>query len=107
MGPSATHNETKRLLESGLNVGEIAGDRGLTQQTVLNHFERLVAEGEDLHLAPLMPPSERVQRISEAFNTVGSEMLTPVLEALGAEYTYEELRLVRLWMTQSSGLKGG
>jgi ATP-dependent DNA helicase RecQ len=105
--PSATHNETKRLLELGLNVGEIAGERGLTQQTVLNHLERLVAGGEELHLAPLMPRSERMQRISEAFDTVGSEMLTPVLEALGSEYTYEELRLVRLWMAQSTGLKGG
>jgi hypothetical protein len=34
-------------------------------------------------------------------------MLTPVLEALGAGFTYEELRLVRLWMSQSTGLKGG
>ena len=106
-GPRATHNETKRLLESGLNVGEIAVERGLTQQTVLNHLERLVAGGEELHLSTLMPPAERIQRISEAFNTVGSEMLTPVLEALGAGYTYEELRLVRLWMTQSTGMKGG
>ena len=106
-GPSATHQETKRLVAQGLNVGEIATERGLTQQTVLNHMERLVAAGEALDLGPLMPPIKRSQRIEAVFRAVGTEMLTPVLEVLGDGYGYEELRLVRLWMAQTARAEGG
>jgi len=101
-GLSATHEETKRLVAQGLNVGEIAKERGLSQQTVLNHMERLVAAGEDLELGPLMPPIKRSQRIEAVFRAIGADTLTPVLEVLGDGYAYEELRLVRLWMAQAA-----
>jgi ATP-dependent DNA helicase RecQ len=106
-GPSATHQETKRMVAQGLNVGEIAKERGLTQQTVLNHMERLVAAGEALELGPLMPPLKRSQRIEAVFRAIGADTLTPVLEALGDGFGYEELRLVRLWMAQAARAEGG
>ena len=74
----ATHEETKTLVLEGLNVGEIAQRRGISQQTVLNHLERLAAAGERLELAHLMPPEHRFRRIQGAFRAVGGERLTPV-----------------------------
>ena len=99
----ATYEETKALVLEGLNVGEIAQRRGISQQTVLNHLERLAAAGERLELAHLMPPEHRFRRIQGAFRAVGGERLTPVREYLGDGFSFEEIRLVRLWLSQDGG----
>ena len=96
----STYEATKALIFEGLNVGEIAQRRGLSQQTVLTHLERLVAGGERLELDHLMPPECRFRRIEHAFRAVGGEFLTPVRDALGEGFTYEEIRLVRLRLNQ-------
>ena len=97
----ATYEETKALVLEGLNVGEIAQRRGISQQTVLNHLERLAAAGERLELAHLMPPERRFRRIQGAFRAVGGERLTPVRDYLGDGFSFEEIRLVRLWLSQN------
>ena len=99
----ATYEETKALVVEGLNVGEIAQRRGISQQTVLNHLERLAAAGESLELAHLMPPERRFRRIQGAFRAVGGERLTPVRDYLGDGFSFEEIRLVRLWLSQDGG----
>ena len=99
----STYEETKTLVLEGLNVGEIAQRRGISQQTVLNHLERLAAAGERLELAHLMPPERRFRRIQGAFRAVGGERLTPVREYLGDGFSFEEIRLVRLWLSQDGG----
>ena len=96
----ATYEETKALVLEGLNVAEIAQRREISQQTVLNHLERLAADGERLELAHLMPPERRFRRIQGAFRAVGGERLTPVRDYLGDGFSFEEIRLVRLWLSQ-------
>ena len=92
----ATHALTRQLLERGLNVAEIAEERGLSQQTVLAHVERVVKAGESVDLGPLLPSAERVERIKAALQIAGDGRLAPVKELLGDDYSYEEIRLVRL-----------
>ena len=41
-------------------------------------------------------PLERRVAIEEAFKAVGNNPLRPVWEELGGEYSYDEIRLVRL-----------
>jgi ATP-dependent DNA helicase RecQ len=96
----STHEATKALILEGLNVGEIAQRRGLSQQTVLTHLERLVASGERLELDHLMPSEHRFRRIEHAFRAVGGEFLTPVRDYLGEGFSFEEIRLVRLRLSQ-------
>ena len=98
-----TYEATMALILEGLNVGEIARRRGLSQQTVLTHLERLVARGERLELDHLMPTERRFRRIEHAFRAVGGEFLTPVRDVLGESFSYEELRLVRLRLNQDGG----
>ena len=92
----ATHALTLQLLRQGLSVAEIANERGLSQQTVLAHVERIVNAGETVNLGPLLPSEERVERIETALQAAGDERLAPVKELLGDDYSYEEIRLVRL-----------
>ena len=96
----ATYAETRALLREGCNVAEIAQRRGLSQQTVLSHMEKLAADGEQIELAHLMPPEHRVRRIQAAFRAVGGERLTPVRDYLGDSVSFEEIRLVRIWLSQ-------
>ena len=62
----------------------------------------MVTAGEKLDLTYLMPQAERLSKIEAAFKTAGSlQFLTPVRKPLGGEYSYEELRLVRIALHQS------
>ena len=56
--------------------------------------------GEVIDLRHVMPPNERMEPIKAAFRELGGHSLGPVKEFLGEDYSYEEIRLVRLHMRQ-------
>ena len=97
-----TYARTADLIREGLNVAEIAVRRGIAQQTVLTHLERLVDSGETFDILHLMPSERKYRRIAQAFRTVNNDRLSPIMERLGRGCSYEELRLVRLHMRMSS-----
>ena len=91
-----THNRTHQLLQQGLTIAEIAASRGLTQGTVMAHLERILKAGKTVDLTPLLPARERREHIETALKASDSDRLAPVKELLGDDYTYDEIRLVRL-----------
>ena len=97
-----TYTRTADLIREGFNVAEVAARRGIAQQTVLTHLERLVEAGETFEIVHLMPPERRYRLIERAFRAANSERLSSAMERLGIGCTYEELRLVRLHMRLSS-----
>ena len=99
----STDDETANLIRELLSIAEIAARRRLSEHTVLGHLERLVTAGEDIDVDYLMPPPNRLARIDAAFERAGWSALRPVRELLGEEYSYEELRLVRLRLRQTRG----
>ena len=52
-----------------------------------------------------MPPPDRARRIEEAFANLGHELLRPVRDELGEEFSYEELRLVRVGIHRQQELR--
>jgi hypothetical protein len=78
----------------------MARQRGLSEDTVLKHLERLIQAGERLELDHLLPEPPRLARIEAAFHETGSHLLAPVRDVLGPEYTYREIRLVLLYRRQ-------
>ena len=92
----ATHILTQELLQQRLTIPEIARERNLTPNTIMSHLERIVAAGEPVDLAYLLPSPERISQIAAAINAAGDARLSPVKELLGDDYTYDEIRLVRL-----------
>ena len=62
----------------------------------MGHLERLARGGVALTLDSAMPPPDRARRIEETFANLGHELLRPVRDELGEEFSYEELRLVRV-----------
>jgi ATP-dependent DNA helicase RecQ len=83
-----------------MTVEEVAQRRGLTNKTIAGHIERLIQSGEQLDLSPLMPPQERFDAIRAAFVESGGTFLSPVKEILGDDYSYDEIRLVWLFLDQ-------
>ena len=100
---SNTEAQTLELVRAGLNLAEIATRRDLAPGTVLTHLERIAETDEVLDLTHMLPPAHRYACIVEAFRTEdGDYLLSPVKQRLGDDYSFEELRLVRLRLRQLS-----
>ena len=100
----ATYDETKPLLEQRLSVSQIAQQRGLAETTIIGHLERMAGPGLILDLEHLLPSAEKLDNIGAAFDVCGSDFLRPVREFLGAQCTYDELRLARIYLRQEGRL---
>ena len=57
-----------------------------------------------LDLEHLLPSAEKLDNIGAAFDVCGSDFLRPVREFLGAQCTYDELRLARIYLRQEGRL---
>ncbi|MCI0775836.1 MAG: DNA helicase RecQ [Chloroflexi bacterium] len=98
---SASLAETKRLFAEDYSVDEIARERGFAVNTIFSHLERIGRSDPGFDLGRLMPPPDRVEMISAALRSHENGLLTPVKEALGDDYSYGEIRLVRLQMERN------
>ncbi|MCX5893895.1 MAG: DNA helicase RecQ [Deltaproteobacteria bacterium] len=96
LGP--TYQETKQLLRQKRSIEQIASLRGMSAATILAHIEKLVRSGEEIDLDYLKPPPEKCAQIAAAFQQSGGAALSPVREMLGEQFSYEELRIARLFI---------
>ena len=96
--PGATYEETKAMFSKKMSIKQIANRRGLTQGTIVSHLEKLIDRGEELGLEHIKPPAKRFAKIERAFEESGDLSLSPVRAILGEDYSYDELRLARLFL---------
>ena len=89
-----TRQQTLALYRQGLNVEDIATERNLKPITIINHLTELAEAGETVDLDRLVQP-EHYEVIVDALQQIGNDLLRPVKDFLGDEYSYEEIRLVR------------
>ena len=103
----STFEETRRCLEAGMNLNEIATAKGSKIGTVLDHLEKLLAENSklDIRLLENEISVTKFKKIWRAFNDIYGDnrelRLSPVLKALGKDsvgISFEDLRLVRLFL---------
>jgi ATP-dependent DNA helicase RecQ len=90
--------ETKRLFSAELSVEEIARERGFTVNTIFSHLEKIGQVEPGFDIGRLLPSPERVETIGAALRSHENGLLAPVKEALGDDYSFGEIRLVRLQM---------
>ncbi|MEK6622133.1 MAG: helix-turn-helix domain-containing protein, partial [Planctomycetota bacterium] len=91
---SFTTQVTFDLYKQGFRIKEIAARRGLAPSTISSHLEKLILDGETVALDNLMS-LQKQQRIKQVCLEMDTELLTPLKEKLGEDYSYEEIRLVR------------
>jgi len=101
-----TVSETKNLLDEGKNLKDIVKKRGLKLGTILDHIEKIKADDPKYNIRNLQGSitKNKFKEISNAFRKIGMSeggggyKLAPVKELLGDKYSYEDLRLVRLFL---------
>jgi len=95
-----THLETRSLLMKGKSIAEIAKERSVTVTTIITHLEKLQAAGEHEVLKRLQPESSICKEIAAAFKKTKDTKLSPVHKVLKGKYTFEDIRLARLFIDQ-------
>ncbi len=101
----STYDITKSLLiNDKQTLEQIANERRMTLGTIIGHLETMLEE-KKLSLeevSSLKPEVSRFLSIKAAFDTVyakeGKYLLSQTREILGPEYTFDELRLARLFV---------
>ncbi len=94
-----TIEKTRRLLEKADTLEDIATQRGLKLATIIGHLEQLKNSGVEMDLERFNTlPEKDFDVIVRTFQEVGSESLTPAFRKLKGIYSYDELKLVRLFV---------
>lgn len=98
----STYDTTKQLLLQKQSLAEIAKVRALSVSTILSHVEKLAVADPQLDLRYLRPTAPRFTIIAQAFQQLDNLALNPVRTLLGDGYSYDELRLARIFINNIS-----
>ena len=99
--------ETKNMLEQGMGIKEILQIKGVKIGTILDHIEKIISAEPDFNINHLKEeiPTGKYKKIWMAFRELYGEnrdfLLAPIKNKLGIAYTYEELRIVRLFVRRN------
>jgi len=102
----STYDATAELVAQKLSVADMAEKRGVTETTIITHLEKLVASGTldpETDMEYLKPERRRFVTMQAAlektYKKKGSMLLTPAQSLLGPGFTFEELRVARLFLS--------
>ncbi len=99
--------ETKNMLEEGMGLKEIVDIKGVKIGTIIEHIEKILKEEPDFDISHLKNevPAGKFKKIWMAFKELYGEnrdyLLAPVKNKLGDSFTFEELRIVRLFVKKN------
>jgi hypothetical protein len=99
--------ETKNMLKQEMGIKEILEIKGIKIGTLLDHIEKIVEAEPDFNINHLKKeiPTGKYKKIWMAFRELYGEnrdfLLNPIKNKLGTAYTYEELRIVRLFVKRN------
>lgn len=97
---NGTNRTSLDLYKTGLTIEEIAEERNLKAGTVVSHLVEMIEAGEQIEVERLIPAGH-YEAIVYVLQQIGDEALKPLKEALGDEYSYDEIRLVRAHQRQA------
>ncbi|MEK7173440.1 MAG: helix-turn-helix domain-containing protein, partial [Patescibacteria group bacterium] len=102
-GKVSTYDKTMALINEGKNIEEIAKTRGVTQGTIISHLENLVLK-EKINYEGLEQLVEegllaKIPEIGQVFRELDTDKLSVVFEKFAGEYSYDQLRLARLFLS--------
>lgn len=86
---------------AGENVEALMVRYNVSADTILNHLVKFIGAGNQLRssgdlisLSKLSPDQQ--QKVFQAFDELGADMLKPIHEKLNAQINYDELKILRL-----------
>ncbi len=93
---SKNYQKTKEMISEKISIEKIVETQGLKERTIITHIEKIIDGGEKMDINYLLPLREKFKSIQSAFEKFGIERLAPVYNYFNGEYSYEEIRLVRV-----------
>lgn len=87
-----SHEVTYEMFKQGKSIDEIAKERDMAFSTIAGHLNHYIASG-DILITQLLDP-KKIEAITNHFTNTDDLRLTPAKEALGDDYSYNELRWV-------------
>jgi uncharacterized protein YpbB len=99
-----SHEITLDFVKRGMNLNQIAAERGLKQETIVSHLEKIkedeyfVKNKFKSAMKAFRPRAENIKEIKKAFKKKPEANLTAIYRALGGKYSFEELRVARLFI---------
>jgi hypothetical protein len=93
----STYDKTLILIHEKLTLDEIARKRSFTKETALAHVEHLLLKHPKLDIEYMRPDGPRMKKLISKWSEVDSNSLSEMMEATHHEYSYEELRIARLF----------
>ncbi|MCL1490281.1 MAG: DNA helicase RecQ [Pseudanabaena sp. Salubria-1] len=104
LSKASTQRETLAMYENGLDIDDIARDRGLKPATVWTHLVQLIEAGYAINCDRLVAP-ERQTVIYEALDAIGGDSLRNLFDHLREEYSYDEIKIIRaIWQNEKEPL---
>lgn len=103
---TSTFEKTKMLVQEGKSLGEIAKERGLTEQTVISHLETLLEDGllSLDRLEYLRPCGKKFDELLSAFQSIydktGETHLSPVKNKVKSA-SFRDIQLARVFLKRS------
>ncbi|MGI9305601.1 MAG: AAA family ATPase [Gammaproteobacteria bacterium] len=97
---ASTQQITRGFIERKMSINEIAGERGLTVGTIVSHLEKLKGLDDLPDIDYIKKPIKDFHRILEAFQDSPDGKLAPVHQKLEGQYSFDDLRVVRLFVDQ-------
>jgi len=102
---SAVASDTKQisyeLYQSGKSITEIAQQRGLVNTTIENHLAWFIGQGK-LDILDCLN-AEKLAIIKDKLVEFKTESLKEIKVALGDDYSYGEIRMVKEFIDSDSG----
>lgn len=104
-----TVDVTLELLSKRNNITQIAKKRSLSEETILGHIEDLVSTGklERSKLRKIIPDKvlKELPAILKVFKSLDTLKLSPVFEYFKGKYSYDDLRLARMMIGDSTRIR--
>ena len=94
-----TRTETFTMYRQGKGITEIAAARGLSPMTIEGHLSHFIESGE-IDILEIVS-QEKIPVIKDAVESYGREMLSPLKQILGDDYSYGEIKAVISWMNKN------
>ena len=93
-----SHEITLALLKEKKSLNDIKKERGMTFGTIISHLEKIKEGAYGIDLKPFKPKASDLKAIKEAFKNLGDTKLSPVHKALKGKYSFDDIRLARLFI---------
>tara|TARA_Y100000031_G_scaffold81172_1_gene89525 strand:+ start:400 stop:2307 length:1908 start_codon:yes stop_codon:yes gene_type:complete len=93
---SGNYQNTKEMVLKRTSIQEMAKVQELKERTIIDHIEKIINSGEKIDIDYLITSRKNFEIIKSAFEKIGIERLAPIYNYFNEEYSYEEIRLVRM-----------